>query len=39
MGMSVDLQKPGRIKLLQAFALLVAFGLMALIAIRWSSYQ
>ena len=39
MVMSVDLRKPARIKLLQAFALLVAFGLMALIAIRWSSYQ
>jgi hypothetical protein len=26
-------------KLLRAFALLVAFGLMALIAIRWNSYQ
>ena len=35
----MDLRKPARIKLLQAFALLVAFGLMALIAIRWSSYQ
>jgi hypothetical protein len=37
--MSVDLQKPAIIKLLQASALLVAFGLMALIAIRWKNYQ
>src|SRR6266704_3145305 len=37
--MSVDLQKPVHIKLLQASALLAAFGLMALIAVRWSSYQ
>jgi hypothetical protein len=39
MVMSVDPRKSARIKLLQAFALLVAFGLMALIAIRWNSYQ
>lgn len=37
--MSVDLQEPAHIKLLQVFALLVAFVLMALIAIRWTSYQ
>ena len=37
--MSVDLQKPVHIKLLQASALLAAFGLIALIAVRWSSYQ
>jgi hypothetical protein len=39
MVISVDRRKSARIKLLQAFALLVAFGLMALIAIRWNSYQ
>ena len=39
MEMSLSLQNPARIKLLQASALLVAFGLMALIAIRWNNYQ
>jgi hypothetical protein len=39
MAMSVGLQNPARIRLLQVSALLVAFGLMALIAIRFNNYQ
>jgi Glycosyltransferase family 87 len=35
----VDLKKPASIKLLQVSALLAAFGLMALVSIRWRSYQ
>jgi len=35
----MNVQKTAHDKLLQAFALLVAFGLMALVAIRWNSYQ